>query len=227
MKLYPTIFFQQTSTWIGLDFYFGVFQPRQRQMIVGPQLCTQLVTMRTYTAWIVGALMSKYVCEWRQFLLIIKQVQDFFHFVLSMCFYQNIENTGVVTDVNYFVHLDNHPFEDMWMEEWMKIYVVMTWGVQELCSEVATKPRFIYLFFLRRSRGNFLGLKNGSHKKWLSQKVESHWTTIESHFLGVRATGSQVTFPVWKPLDFIGLKIQLSLTWAVVSFLHFPQFSLT
>jgi len=103
-------------------------------------------------------------------------------------FYQNIENTGIVRGVNYFVHLDNHPFEDMWMEEWMKIYVVMTWGVQELCSEVATKPRKI------------LGLKNGSHKKWLSQKVESHWTTIESHFLGVRATGSQVTFPVWKPL---------------------------
>jgi len=70
--------------------------------------------------------------------------------------------------------------------------------VQELCSEVATKPRFIIIifFFLRRSRGKFLGLKNGSHKKWLSQKVESHWTTIESHFLGVRATGSQVTFPV-------------------------------
>ena len=43
-------------------------------------------------------------------------------------FYQNIENTGVVTDVNYFVHLDNHPFE-------------------ELCSEVATKPWFINFFF--------------------------------------------------------------------------------
>ena len=203
MKLYPTIFFQQTSTWIGLDFYFGVFQPRLRQMTVGPQLCTQLVTMRTNSAWILGALMSKYVREWRQFLLIIKQVQDFFHFVLSMEAFTKIENTEVVTDVNYFVHLDNHPFEDMWMEKWMKIYVVMTWGVQELCSEVATKPRFIiYYFFLRHSREKFLGLKNGSHKKlraigpplraiflaweplalkWLF-RFENPWSSISCHF---------------------------------------------
>ena len=49
-----------------------------------------------------------------QFLLIIKQVRDFFLFCPQhVSFYQNIEKTGMVTAVNYFVHLDNHQFEDM------------------------------------------------------------------------------------------------------------------